>query len=365
MIARFLARALCVALPVVATACAGVSRPMSPDAGSLRLALLGQALVEHDPRGTVDDPLGSLHPLLRDADLVFTNFEGAVNAPGCVCAPTRAGEFLHGAPPAVLDFLRASRVTLLSLANNHAWDYGTDGVVATLDAARARGFQVAGTGRTLAEASAPVYVTVRGVRVAMVAMATVRLSDSAMAGPRTAGVNLLRLDNADDRARNVAVIREARSKADVVIVYHHFQTVGTPAWQRAWAHDAIDAGGTIYVSHGEPTLSGVEQYAGRPVLYGLGNFIFQTKTPLGRYPDDVWESVVAELAIKADGGWSTRFTPVVLEQGVPGPDFLRSRGFPAIADSARGQAILRRLAAMSATLGTRVSVHAGWAEISR
>ena len=255
--------------------------------------LLGQSLIEHDPRGLLDAPMASILPMLTRADVVFTNFEGAVKGPGCVCTPTRGDVFQHGSGPEVFDFLRSANVSLLSLANNHAWDYNTDGVVTTRDAARYRGLKTAGTGHNIKEAMAPATAVVKGVRIAMLAMATVRISDSAMATATSPGVNLLRLDNKDDWARNIAAIREARKHADVVIVYQHFQTVGTLPQQKLWAHAAVDAGATIYVAHGEPMLFEVESYHGRPILYGLGNFIFQTKTEVGHYPAEVWQSVIA------------------------------------------------------------------------
>jgi poly-gamma-glutamate capsule biosynthesis protein CapA/YwtB (metallophosphatase superfamily) len=47
----------------------------------------------------------------------------------------------------------------------------------------------------------------------------------------------------------------------------------TPQWQVEWAHQLIDAGATIYAGHGDPALHAVEIYKGRPILYGLGNYI--------------------------------------------------------------------------------------------
>jgi poly-gamma-glutamate synthesis protein (capsule biosynthesis protein) len=331
----------------------------APPTGTIRLALLGQALVEHDARRWLPAPMATLTPILDRADVVFTNFESAVKGAGCVCAPTRGGEYQHGGGPEALDLLLAARVRLLALSNNHSWDFGTDGVLSTLDESRTRRFVTAGTGPTIAAATAPAYLTVRGVTLALIAMATVRISDSAAATASRAGVNLLRLENAGDWSRNIEAIHEARRHADVVLVYHHCQTICTPEWQRGWAHAAIDAGGSLYVSHGEPTLAGVERYRGRPVLYDLGNFIFQTKTPIGRYPSDVWESVVAELSIGRDTVSELRFTPIVLTEGVAGERFLETRGFPELADSARGRVILDRLAALSAKQGTVMVMEGG------
>jgi poly-gamma-glutamate capsule biosynthesis protein CapA/YwtB (metallophosphatase superfamily) len=321
---------------------------------TVRLVLLGQSLIEHDPRGLLEKPIASIRPILERGDVVFTNFEGAVKTDGCTCKPTRGDVFQHGGGPEVFDFLRFANVSLLSLANNHAWDYGNDGVVSTLDAARSHGMHTAGTGRTLAEATAPAIIVVKGVRIALLAMATVRLSDSAMATSTMPGVNLLRLDNEADWTRNIAAITEAKKHADVVIVYHHFQTVGTPAWQQRWAHAAIDAGATIYVAHGEPMLFGAESYRGRPILYGLGNFIFQTRTEVGHYPREVWQSVVAEITVGRDTVSSVTMTPIEVAEGVQGPLFLETRGFPSLAKPEVAQEIIKRLTVLSANIGTQL-----------
>ena len=52
----------------------------------------------------------------------------------------------------------------------------------------------------------------------------------------------------------------------------------TPPWQRDLAHQAVDAGAGIFVSHGPPLLHGIEIYRGKPIFYGLGGFFFQTIT---------------------------------------------------------------------------------------
>jgi poly-gamma-glutamate synthesis protein (capsule biosynthesis protein) len=332
---------------------------------TVRLVLLGQSLIEHDPRSFIESPMGTVLPMLTRADVVFTNFEGAVTAPGCVCTPWRTGVFQHGAGPEVLDFLRSANVSLLSLANNHAWDYHSDGVVTTRDAARYRGFKTAGTGRNIREAMAPAVITVNGIRIAMLAMATVRVPDSALATESVPGVNLLRLDNPGDWNRNIAAIKEARRHADVVIVYQHFQTVGTFPQQKLWAHAAIDAGATLYVAHGEPMLFAAESYHGRPILYGLGNFIFQTRTEVGHYPAEVWQSVVAEMTVGPRGKISSiRMTPIVLDEGVAdAKNFLETRGFPRIAPPVTRDAILKRLAEMSADNGTVLTLDSATATL--
>ena len=321
--------------------------------------MVGQALIEHDPRRYLEAPLATVVPLLAPADAVFTNLEVAVAGPGCDCRPTRDDVFFHGAGPEVLDYLGDIGVSLLSLANNHSWDYGDAGIVSTLEEAAKRGFTHAGTGRTLAEAAAPAYRDVAGLRVGMVALATVNQPPEAAATEAAPGVNMLDPDDPAAWDRNIAAIREATANADFVIAYQHYQVDAGEGWQESWARATVDAGADLYISHGEPRLAGVEAYGGGLILYGLGNFIFHSRTEIGNYPPETWQSVVATLTIGRDGVGEAAFTPILLDEGSEGEFFLERRGYPEVATGDLGQSILERLAALSADYGTRLDVRDG------
>lgn len=335
--------------------------PGSGSEATVTLAVLGQALIEHDPRQYLDAPLATVVPILDAADAVFTNLEVAVAGPGCHCPPTRDDVFFHGAGPEVLDYLSDIGVTLLSLANNHSWDYGDEGVVSTIEEAARRGFTYAGTGRTLAHAVAPAYREVGGVRIGLVAVATVNAPPEARATDTRMGVNLMAPDDAAAWDLNIGAIRKAAESSDVLIAYQHYQTDAPNGWQERWAHAAIDAGADLYVSHGEPRLAGIEEYRVGLILYGLGNFIFHTRTEVGNYPRDVWESVVATVSVGEDGVREAVFTPVELDEGTPDEFFFEMRGYPEVAEGAAGAAILERLAEMSAAYGTTLEIRDGTA----
>ena len=323
---------------------------------SVTLAVVGQALIEHDPRQYLESPLATVAPILADADAVFSNLEVAVAGPDCACTPTRDDVYFHGAGPEVLDYLNEIGVSLLSLANNHSWDYGDEGIVSTVAEASKRGFTYAGTGGTMAEAVAPAYRDVGGVRVGLVALATVNAPSGAMATEAKPGVNMLAPDDAVAWDRNIAAIEEAAANADFVITYQHYQVDAGPGWQERWAHAAVDAGADLYVSHGEPRLAGVEEYRGGLILYGLGNFIFHSRTEIGNYPPEVWESAVVSLSIGTDGVREAVFTPVALDEGTAGDRFFETRGYPEVAAGEAAEGILGRLARMSAAYGTTLEV---------
>jgi len=336
-----------------------VPNEVSTAGPTIRLAVLGQALIEHDPRRYLDAPLATVVPLLDSADAVFTNLEVAVAGPGCNCAPTRDDVFFHGAGPEVLDYLDEIGVTMLSLANNHSWDYGDAGIVSTLEEASRRGFTHAGTGRTVAHAAGPAYRRVGGLRVGLVAVATVNAPEGAGATDTRTGVNLMAPGDTAAWNMNIEAIRRAAANSDVLIAYHHYQVDAGPGWQEAWARAAMDAGADLYVSHGEPHLAGVEAYGGGLILYGLGNFIFHTRTGIGNYPPQVWESAVVTLTVGADGVREATFTPVALDEGTEDEFFLELRGYPEVAEGEQGAAILRRFVDMSAAYGTPLEIRGG------
>lgn len=334
----------------------------------LRLGLTGQALIQHDLRETAPAKWAALGAALRGADVVFTDLETVIDV-GRGRA-TRDTVFFHAAKPAVLDCLKEAGFNLLALGNNHSWDLGPEGVLATIKEVTARGFVHAGTGPDLATASAPaVLATPRG-RVALVAFASGKIAEGGAATAERAGVNEVRLGadgeiDAADAARVFASIRTAARLADLVIVYqhdHYWEPDNrlTPAWKQRFARACIDAGGGVFVSHGAPLLHGIELYRGRPIFYDLGGLVFHTITAPGYYRPEVWESVLADAEFTQGRLTALRLRPVVLnEHGVgepPQPHFYATRGVPSLAAGAAARAILERVARLSAPYGTKITL---------
>jgi poly-gamma-glutamate synthesis protein (capsule biosynthesis protein) len=239
--------------------------------------------------------------------------------------------------------------------------------MATLNAVRSRGFTYAGTGENVAQATAPAYRDTAAGRIALVCMASGAIREGAAATATRAGVNEVRLEgngelNAQDTVRNLASIREAARSTPHVFCYQHnhywekdFSL--TPAWQRAWARRCIDAGACAFVSHGAPLLHGIEIHRGRPIFYDLGSLIFHTKTPVGHYPAEVWESAIADCVFEDGRLSSLELIPVVLnESGVGAQAFYETRGRPTLARGADASRILARLQRLSSELGVAITI---------
>jgi poly-gamma-glutamate capsule biosynthesis protein CapA/YwtB (metallophosphatase superfamily) len=374
----------------------------SPAMTPVTIVLTGQSMIRSDLRGTKPAALPAIKALLN-GDVVFTNLESAVAEPGETTQEGRG--FL--APPEALDALTAMGFNLLALSGNHAFDLKETGIRNTLREAERRKIVHAGTGNTIADAAAPAYFQTPRGTIALVASASGLIGPGARATadhPGVPGVNVLRVmagdrennatddlpgapantPNPEDARRILQSIRDARQRADLVIVYQHnhvfgnrsFSTIFTEGlperlapnpWLVKWTHDEIDAGADIIVMHGAPLLHGIEIYKGRPIFYDLGNFIYNVPPTL-TYIDEpmAWESVVATVQFQTRTLKSISLRPVVLNNiGDGQPDvhneyannqFLNTRGLPAPATGPRAGYILQRVADAAGAFGTKMEI---------
>ena len=383
---------------LLATVCA-LLVAVSAQSPSITIVLTGQSMIRSDLRATKPAALAAMKGLLN-GDVVLTNLEAAVAEPGETIQEGRG--FLT--PPEALDALTAVGFNLLALSGNHAFDLKETGIRNTLRETDRRKIAHAGTGNTIAEATAPTYLQTPKGTIALIASASGLIAPGARATAERPGVNELRVlagdreneatedlpgarvntPNQEDSHRILQSIRDARQRADLVVVYQHnhvfanrsFSTIFTEGmperlapnpWLVKWTHDEIDAGADIVVMHGAPLLHAVEIYRGRPIFYDLGNFIYNVPPTL-TYIDEpmAWESVVATVQFQARSLTSISFRPVLLNNiGDAQPDvhsqyasnqFLHTRGLPAPAGGARAGYILQRLADASKPFGTMMEI---------
>jgi poly-gamma-glutamate capsule biosynthesis protein CapA/YwtB (metallophosphatase superfamily) len=359
-------------------------------AQDLHITLTGQSMIRSDVRAHAPAAIPVIKSLLK-GDVIFTNFETTIvdEKKG---QSHKDGRFVS--PPEALDALQSFGFNLVSVANNHSWDLKVPGIENTLEEAKRLNLAHAGTGNTIQEAVAPAYLKTSNGTVALVAMASGLVEPGGSATATRPGVNELRVEagkpNAEDTSRILASIREAKTKADLVIVYEHnhvfpepFQIMmleelpdrlRPPDWLKKWTHDEVDAGADIVVMHGAPLLHGVEIYHGRPIFFDLGNFIFQAP-PIDVLLDEPinWESVVAYVDFQNKHLRSIQFRPIAMNkigQGQADTEdehtnnlFLQTRGLPTPATGEQARYILERLADLSRPFGTTVEIKGETAEI--
>lgn len=398
---------LATAIFAVVVTVTAVERTAAQSTGPLTITLAGQSMIRSDIRTTAPAAVPIIRALLK-GDVVFTNFEAAIAQKGQTIQEGRA--FL--APPEALDSLTAVGFNLLALSNNHAFDLRVPGIQNTIRETDSRKITHAGTGNNLAEASAPAYLRTAKGTIALIASASGLITPGGNAAADRPGVNELRVfagdkqneatedlpagppnrPHPDDARRILQSIRDARQRADIVIVYQHnhvfsnhaFSTVFTEGlperlapneWLRQWSHQEIEAGADIVVMHGAPLLHGVEIYRGRPIFYDLGNFFYNLPATLTYIDEPMsWESAVAYVEFEGKNLKSISLRPIVMNViGEGQPDvhdpyadnqFLHTRGLPAPATGARAGYILQRIADASKPFGTTVVIKGDVAEIT-
>jgi poly-gamma-glutamate synthesis protein (capsule biosynthesis protein) len=176
--------------------------------------------------------------------------------------------------------LTAAQIDCVVLANNHVRDWGTTGLVETVDMLNKAGIKVAGAGRTRAEAEAPAVLEVVGkgrILVFAYGSETSGVPWHWAATENQPGVNLLTDFSDETITRIKARIQEAKRAGDIVVVSLHwggnwgYEILPT---QRKFAHRLIDdAGVDVIHGHSSHHVKGIEVYKDKLILYGCGDFL--------------------------------------------------------------------------------------------
>lgn len=263
---------------------------------------------------------------LLAGDIVFGNLEGPLADGGetTKCSSPR-GCFAFRTPTGYVEHLQAAGFHVLSLANNHAMDFGKAGRASTIEALDAAGIAHSGPPGDVAT------LEVRGKSVALIAFA-----------PYDHSHNLLEVEAA------AALVRELDRRHDLILVSFHGGTEGSRATRVPdemehlgseprghliqFAHAVVDAGADLVLGHGPHVLRGMEVYRRRLIVYSLGNFCtyarFSLSGALGR-------AIVLRVRLDPDTGafhGGRMDATVQTKPGGPRPD-----------DTGRGIALVRKL----------------------
>jgi poly-gamma-glutamate capsule biosynthesis protein CapA/YwtB (metallophosphatase superfamily) len=219
-----------------------------------------------------DFPFRGISATLRGADVVFGNLE-AIISPDTVVPAYPGKPYNFHATNSAAPALRRAGFSILTVANNHAMDYGPGSLMKTKEILRENGIPTFGAGRDLNEARLPAVIVVGNIRFGFLGYGIAH-SRSVYAKKNRPGIAPIRLD--DIRKDIVAL----RSKVDVLIVSLHWGTEyeNKPSeQQRVAAHKIIDWGADMIIGHHPHVIQGIERYKGKIIAYSLGNFIFDQK----------------------------------------------------------------------------------------
>jgi poly-gamma-glutamate capsule biosynthesis protein CapA/YwtB (metallophosphatase superfamily) len=211
-----------------------------------------------------DYPFEGVLPLLQRAQIVVGNLEGVLASNKL---PT-SRNYSYGVSSRVAPAIARAGIHVLTLANNHLQDCGSEGVVKTLRTLTRAGLVPLGAGADRAAAHVPVIRTAAGLRVGLLGYYWNRRCAATDESPGSA---------MDEPDRLAADIRALRPHVDVVVSTHHwgipYERVPSPE-DRAKARLAIDCGADAVIGHHPHVIQPFEIYRDRPIFYSVGNFTF-------------------------------------------------------------------------------------------
>lgn len=213
---------------------------------------------------------------MRSADIMVLNNEFPYSDRG---EPTPEKQFTFRARPQTVSYLGDMGVDLVSLANNHAYDFGESAFLDTMETLEGAGIAYMGAGRNLEEARRPVYYIINNIKIAFVAATQIeRLDNPDTRGATESSAGVFRCWNGDNLLETV---REAKENSDFVIVFLHWGTenVETIDWaQEKQAPEVVEAGADLVIGAHPHCLQQIGMVNGVPVVYSLGNFWFNSRT---------------------------------------------------------------------------------------
>ncbi len=249
--------------------------PREPDKSELRISIaaVGDMMIGTDyPENHLPDDdgisfLADVAPYLSAADIAFGNLEGVLangGEPGKKCSNPKAC-YLFRSPTRYAWHYRAAGFDVLSLANNHARDFGEEGRDSSMLAIEEAGMHHSGRVGDFAS------MEVSGLRVAVLAYAVTKNSNMML------DYELAFSTVADFAATHDVVVVSFHGGAEGVDVTHvpfaEEEYYGEPRGDVVWfARGVVDAGADLVIGHGPHVVRGMERYKDRLIAYSLGNF---------------------------------------------------------------------------------------------
>jgi poly-gamma-glutamate capsule biosynthesis protein CapA/YwtB (metallophosphatase superfamily) len=259
--------------PPPAEPAAPAEESLPPRASTLTVAAVGDIMLGTDfPKNILPDDdgagfLGEVTPILTSADIAFGNLEGVLLDGGEPVKECKDPSVCHlfRSPTRYAQHLAAAGFDVMSLANNHAHDFGEEGRSSGMQALESVGIRHSGREGDVASWE------VGGLRVALIAFAP------------NIGAHAL-----NDYARAAELVAELASRHDIVLVSFHGGAEGVDAATLpfaeetyhgeargnvvTFAHAVIDAGADLVLGHGPHVPRALEYYNERLIAYSLGNF---------------------------------------------------------------------------------------------
>jgi poly-gamma-glutamate synthesis protein (capsule biosynthesis protein) len=234
---------------------------------------------------------------MNEADVFMLNNEFAYSTRGSEIIEK---SYTFRAQPKRVEILKEMGVDIVSLANNHALDFGVDALLDTFTTLDEAGIDYVGAGANMDRAKAPIYHTIGDTTIAYLAASHVIYAMDWYATDIRPG-----MIGTYDPTLFVTSIEEAKKNSDFVVVYVHWgkeRTHEPVSYQKNLAKIYIDAGADAVIGCHPHVMQGIEFYKEKPIAYSLGNYWFNASKR---------ETGLLKIYINPDGTTDTQLLPAM------------------------------------------------------
>lgn len=228
-----------------------------------------EALKQEGVTGIMDE---SVLRQLKEADLTCLNQEFPIGVTGEPADKT----YTFRVAPDATQYMTDMGIDVVTLGNNHSLDYGRSALEETFQALEQAEIGYVGAGRNLEEAKASYDVEIKGKKISILGASRVIPYASWNASATESG-----LFTTYEPEALIKAIEQAEERSDFTVVYVHWgveKSTHPEEYQRTLAKQYIDAGADLVLGSHPHVLQGFEYYNGVPIVYSMGNFIFNNRT---------------------------------------------------------------------------------------
>jgi poly-gamma-glutamate capsule biosynthesis protein CapA/YwtB (metallophosphatase superfamily) len=257
--------------------------------------VLGRGVEYHlkDQEKDYTYPFQYVVDILRKGDIVFGNLEVPMTESDKGLDP--AGKYVIKSTEKAVEGIKYAGFNVLNLANNHIMDYYEKGLFDTVDVLDKSDILYCGAGENIDKARMPAILNIRNTTIAVLGYTDmseyIYKGDpmiSFAAGENKSGVAPRRYEFIKED------IEKIRHDTDIIVISLHWgveDSFEVTSDQREFAHKLIDGGADIILGHHPHRFQGIEVYKDKPIIYSMGNFIFDQNNPSNQ------ESFIVDMQI--------------------------------------------------------------------
>jgi len=253
---------------------------------------VGDTLSSNEPQKLINE----IYPDLKNSDLNVINLEAPLT--NCRTKLIKEGPVLVGKPDTISGIKKIG-FKVINLANNHILDMGEKGLLDTIEACNNNSILTVGAGKNINEASAPLFLQIKNIRVGIIAVAENEYSIAKQHAAGSAPINVI---------SNFKQVKFSIDKSDVTIVLIHggleYYPVPRPGLVE-YCRFLVDCGVNAVICNHTHIPSAIEIYKESPIIYGMGNFLFDRK---GK-DIDWYHGYYTKLSISNNGVFSFQVKP--------------------------------------------------------